>query len=168
MEGASRFLLDRLRDVLKSPIVLFGQGVTLGQDALRKTVKCAVKKGGEEEEVTEAVYDAAVLLACLWYHKWSEDDSDGQDNETVTFSCNEQDEDIGGKRALHLVAENGGPASLFSLLTLAGADVNAEDRVSALRDREGVGVGEGRGGEGGGVGRGFIFPDSYHPESCTT
>jgi hypothetical protein len=32
----------------------------------------------------------------------------------------------------------------------------------------GGGGGGGGGGYGGGVGRGFIFPDSYHPESCTT
>ena len=69
-----------------------------------------------------------MLLACLSYHKRIEADSDGQDNETVTFNSNEQDEDGRGRRALHLVAGNGGPASLFCLHTLAGADVNAQDR----------------------------------------
>ena len=159
-EGASRCPLELLLGQITSPrlrVADEGQGFVPGRDALRKAVECAIgeeqeqkQKQEEEEEETDemqeerveaSVYDdaavflVALLLACTF--------SADQDEEIVSFDCNRQ---IGrGKRAIHLVAESGGPASLLSLLTLAGADVNAKDDVSfgcrsVLREGEGVRV----------------------------
>ena len=132
---------------LHYPRLLFDADFAPGPDAFRKAVKCAVghqvtaeaEAEAEAEEARaeadEAVYDVAVLLACAWGA------SDGDDDdEAITFDCNErmfgdgnermfdEDADRPGQRALHLVAERGGPVPLLSLLTSAGADVNATDQ----------------------------------------
>jgi hypothetical protein len=152
-EPASRCPLELLLGQLTSPALRVadeGQGFVPGRDAFRKAVQCAIGDSGEEEEETnemeeegvkasvydeEAVYVVALLMACAF--------SAGQDEETITFHCNqriededddeedddEEEDDEPGKRALHLVAEGGGPLALLFLLLVAGARVDAQNDV---------------------------------------
>ena len=133
-EAASRCPLDLLLGQLAPPrlrVADEGQGFVPGRDAVRKAVECAIGEAQKEEETDEmeeegvkaavydeaAVYPVALLLACAFRA--------GEDEETIiTFDCKD------AERALRLVAQRGGPASLLSFLTLAGADVNAKDDVS--------------------------------------
>ena len=159
-EAASRCPLDLLLGQIAPPrlrVADEGQGFVPGRDAVRKAVECAIGEAQKEEETDEmeeegvkasvydeaAVYPVALLLACAF--------SAGENEEAIiTFDCNrriedeeedeeeDDDDERPGKRALHLVAERGGPASLLSFLTLAGAHVNAKDHVSVCREGEGV------------------------------
>ena len=137
-EPASRCPLELLLGQLTSPALRVadeGQGFVPGRDAFRKAVQCAIGDSGEEEEEEEetnemeeegvkasvydeeAVYVVALLMACAF--------SAGQDEETITFDANSGPGY--GKRALHLVAEGGGPLALLLLLLVAGARVDAQD-----------------------------------------
>jgi len=148
-EAASRCPLELLLGQITSPALRVadeGQGFVPGRDAFRKAVQCAIGDSGEEEEEEEetnemeeegvkasvydeeAVYVVALLMACAF--------SAGQDEETITFHCNqrieddyydEEEDDEPRKRALHLVAEGGGPLALLFLLLVAGARVDAQD-----------------------------------------
>jgi hypothetical protein len=126
---ASRCPLARLLERLCLPRLLLDADFAPGRDALRKAVECAIKDAA-------AVYDVLLLLLLTFR-------GGGQDDQTIIFDSNQQ---FGygrrRKRALHLVAEagaeewkDGGPAPLVSVLTLAGADVNATDGVSVWRER---------------------------------
>ena len=126
---ASRCPLARLLERLCLPRLLLDADFAPGRDALRKAVECAIKDAA-------AVYDVLLLLLLTFRRG-------GQDDQTIIFDSNQQ---FGygrkRKRALHLVAEagaeewkDGGPAQLVSVLTLAGADVNATDGVSVWRER---------------------------------
>ena len=153
-EPASRCPLELLLGQLTSPALRVadeGQGFVPGRDAFREAVQCAIGDSGEEdsgeeeeeeEEETnemeeegveasvydeEAVHVVALLMACAF--------SAGQDEETITFHSNQriededddEDDDEPGKRALHLVAEGGGPFALLFLLLVAGARVDAQN-----------------------------------------
>ena len=126
-EGASRCPLARLLERLCLPRLLLDADFAPGRDALRKAVECAIKDAA-------AVYDVLLLLL-LTFRRGCQDD------QTIIFDSNQQF-GYGRKRALHLVAEagaeewnDGGPALLVSVLTLAGTDVNATDGVSVWRER---------------------------------
>jgi len=118
-EGASRCPLGQLLQRLCLPRLLIDADFAPGQYAFEKAVECAIKDA-------RAVSDVLLLLTLTF-------NPGGQDDQTIIFDSNQQ---FGGqKRALHLVAEagaeewkDGGPAPLASVLTLAGADVNATDR----------------------------------------
>jgi hypothetical protein len=121
-EGEDRCPLGRLLELLH-PRLLLEQDWAPGQDAFLKAVKCAIGEDEDDEddgEVTACVYDAAVLEACSWHWR-------GLVVEETMLVC-----------ALHLVAERGGPLSLLTLLTSAGAGVNAKDDVSVLHERGGA------------------------------
>ena len=82
----------------------------------------------------------ALLMACAFIPGQPGMGYEDQDQETITFDCNqpfcyegfleyveEDDEPEEGQRALHLVAAGGGPLALLFLLLVAGARVDAKD-----------------------------------------
>ena len=120
-EADSRCPLALLLGQITSPaLCVVGEGghFAPGREAFREAVECAIKDKA-------VVYVVALLMACAF--------NAGGDGEAATFDCNADlsgsRRTLRGKRALHLVAEGGGPLELLLLLLVAGARVDAKDDV---------------------------------------